>query len=87
MVRVLKDETRILSESRGQLPRCLAVGRVRFRAVAGKTILFFKRRRVLICPRICRFFGSCVHKCLQQWLGSAYFDRQDLFEQLGLKGK
>jgi hypothetical protein len=25
-----------LSESRGQLPRCLAVGRVRFRAVAGK---------------------------------------------------
>jgi hypothetical protein len=33
-----------LSESRGQLPRCLAVGRVRFRAVAGKTILFFERR-------------------------------------------
>ncbi len=25
----------------------------------------------LAAPHICRFFGSCVHKCLQQWLGSS----------------
>src|SRR5215510_65720 len=37
----------------------------------GKTILFFERQRISILPHICRFFGSCVHKCLQQWFGSA----------------
>jgi hypothetical protein len=36
-----------------------------------KQSFFFERQRILIPPYICRFFGSCVHKRLQQWLGSA----------------
>jgi hypothetical protein len=34
-----------------------------------KQSFFFQRQRILIPPHIYRFFGSCVHKCLQQWLG------------------